>query len=82
MVPYEYWSLLYCHSLGSQPVVYRKECFGGEVATQTLGGFFVSGGRRGVLHASGFRVVPTQSNPPFLVLKVLLRAQLKEDVYH
>jgi hypothetical protein len=28
VVPYEYESLLYCHPLSSQPVVYRKECFG------------------------------------------------------
>jgi hypothetical protein len=28
VVPYEYESLLYSHPLGSQPVVYRQECFG------------------------------------------------------
>jgi hypothetical protein len=58
VVPYEYESLLYCHPLSSQPVVDRQECFGADIATQTLGGFFVSDGRRGILHASGYRVVP------------------------
>jgi hypothetical protein len=58
VVTYEYESLLYCHPLCSQPVVYRKECFGADIAPQTLGGFFVSEGRRGVLYASGFRVIP------------------------
>jgi hypothetical protein len=28
VVPYEYESLLYCHPLSSQPVVYGKEYFG------------------------------------------------------
>src|SRR5215212_3867885 len=58
VVPYEYESLLYCHPLCSQPVIDRKECFGADTATQTLGGFFVRDGRRGILHYSGFRVVP------------------------
>src|SRR5215212_8662167 len=65
VVTYEYESLLYCHPLSSQPVVYRKECFGADIATQMLGGFFVSEGRRGVLHASGFRVVPTHEKSSF-----------------
>src|SRR5215208_7966239 len=65
MVTHEYESLLYCHPLSSQPVVYRKECFGADIATQTLGGFFVSEGRRGLLHASGFRVIPTHKDFSF-----------------
>ena len=44
VVAYEYESLLYCHPLCSQPVVYRKECFGADIfgleshRAKTLGG--------------------------------------------
>jgi len=72
VVPYEYESLLYCHPLSSQPVVDRQECFGADIATQTLGGFFVSDGRRGILHASGYRVVPMHEkfSFPFVLLSL------------
>jgi hypothetical protein len=79
VVPYEYESLLYCHPLSSQPVVDRQECFGADIATQPLGGFFVSDGRRGILHASGYRVVPMHATP---FLKAYLKAYLREDFYH
>ena len=65
VMAYEYESLLYCHPLSSQPVVYCKECFGADIATQTLGGFFVRDGRRGIIHYSGFRVVPMHENFSF-----------------
>jgi hypothetical protein len=65
VVTYEYESWLYCHPFSSQPVIYRQECFGADIATQTLGGFFVSWGRRDILHASGFRVVPMHEKISF-----------------
>src|SRR5829696_1970179 len=85
VVPYEYESLLYCHPLSSQPVVDRKKCFGADIATQTLGGFFVSDGRRGILHASGYRVVPMHEKSPFLLkahLKGYLRGSVNRRVAH
>jgi hypothetical protein len=83
VVPYEYESLLYCHPLSSQPVVDRQECFGADIATQTLGGFFVSDGRRGILHASGYRVVPTHEKFSFPFPKGTPKeVYLREGFYH
>ena len=45
VVAHEYESLLYGHPLSSQPIVYRKECFGAEVPTQLLSCLFVIRGR-------------------------------------
>jgi hypothetical protein len=87
VVAYEYESLLYCHPLSSQPVVDRQECFGADIATQTLGGFFVSDGRRGILHASGYRVVPMHEKFSFPLPKGAPKgtpkeAYLREGFYH
>jgi hypothetical protein len=83
VVPYEYESLLYCHPLSSQPVVDRQECFGADIATQTLGGFFVSDGRRGILHASGYRVVPMHEKFSFPFPKGTPKeVYLREGFYH
>jgi hypothetical protein len=82
VVSYEYESLLYCHPLSAQPVAYRQEGLGAEVATQTPGGFFVGGRRRDVFHTSGFRVLPMHENVSFPLPKAHLNAHLRGDFYH